>query len=100
METNDDLEIRIQKNHGNNEDPNDHYYRRERSESKNEITEAAEKLRKSDSNVQAIDPTPSVDTKINGFKFSMEKNSDGTTVDISFRTKIRSKTLGKVEKAI
>jgi hypothetical protein len=69
-------------------------------ESKKEITESAGRLRKSDSNVQVIDPTPSVNTKIDGFKFSMEKNSDGITMDISFRTKIRSKTPGKVEKAI
>jgi hypothetical protein len=100
LETNDDLEIRNPKNHGNNEDPMTAIITKNDPESKNEITEDAKKLRKSDSNVQAIDPTPSVDTKINGFKFSMEKNSDGTTVDISFRTKIRSKTLGKVEKSI
>ncbi|MFI5421437.1 MAG: hypothetical protein ACHQ1H_10770 [Nitrososphaerales archaeon] len=100
METNADLEIRIPKNHGSDEDPMTTIITENDPESKKEITESAEKIRKSDSNVQVIDPAPSVDTKINGFKFSMEKNSDGTTVDISFRTKIRSKTPGKVEKAI
>ncbi len=41
-----------------------------------------------------------VDTKIDGYKFSIEKHNDGLTVDFSFRATIRPKDTKTTEKVV